>query len=78
MVEPPVFAPGAHMKDARPLAVASMSDRTVSHAWIHWAGVVPSQSPWAHGYWPETLNSWAKVTMTGCPNAAIAEPNACR
>src|SRR5262245_21283885 len=78
MVVPPVSAPGAHMKKARPRAVASMSERTVSQALIHCAGVVSSQSPWAQGYWPETLNSWAKVTMTGCPKEAIAEPNACR
>src|ERR1700678_286294 len=73
-----VAAPGTHMKYARPFAVLSTSDLTVSHAWIHWAAVVPSQSPSDQGYWPPMLNSCANVRMTGCPNDAIAEPSESR
>jgi hypothetical protein len=65
---------GTHMKDARPFAVLSMSFRTASHALTHCDAVVPSQSPCAHGYWPLTLNSCAKATMTGSPAEAIADP----
>jgi hypothetical protein len=62
-----------------PAPLLSIWAWTASQAAIHCAGVQGEEpqlpmSPWDQGYWPATLNSRAKVKITGLPSCRTAWP----
>jgi hypothetical protein len=79
-VEPPVSAFGAHSQEAYALApLPSIWAWTAFQAATHCAGVHGEDpqlpvSPADQGYWPETLNSWPQVKITGRASCPTARP----